>query len=412
MNGICETCCDFTAPNKCASFPNTDKSPSGSCYLWSEKDRKTVVDLGDMFCGPAGQAMQDITKDLHETVVPNRLWLVPPVNTNAVNLVTPHPTWNIIDATKLEAYMECPRKFFYKHVLGWEREFTSHDLVFGQAWHLAMEYLFLNGYGIDQIRGAHELFRNHYERYFPIEVQGELEPKSSSGAHLGLTYYCARYGGEDALLSVLYTEIAGTITVLNGRILHFRMDTIVNDSSKGICSIEHKTTKSLERQFQQKWILHQQPNLYTHVLYCLFPPEEVYGVIINGTALYKQGPRTKKPPADFLRVPCRRTPEMMNAWIHNLDRWLDDMDRDFDLLMRTPDSQDHLSAFKQNTTNCDKYWGCAYHDFCIGWANPIQYCEDVPSGFVKRFWNPAEPEDMPAPKYEFVDGKLVKRETV
>lgn len=411
MNGTCETCCDFTQPSSCASFPNTDKSPSGSCYLWSGKERKTVIDLTSMFGIPE---LPDLVKfsDIQsrtneafaESVIPH---------TNSVNLVIPHPTWEIIDATKLEAYMECPRKFFYKHVLGWEPEFTSHDLIFGQAWHLAMEYLFLHGYGIEQIRSAHELFRNHYERYFPIEVQAELEPKSSAGALLALTYYCARYGGEDSLLKVLYTEIAGRITVLNGRILHFRMDTIVEDTQCGVSrikSMEHKTTKSLERQFQQKWILHQQPNLYNHVLYCLFPPEDVYGVVINGTALYKQGPRTKKPPADFLRVPCRRTPDMMNAWINNLDRWLDDMDRDFDLLMRTPDSQDFMSAFKQNTTNCDKYWGCTFHDFCIGWANPVQYCADVPSGFVKRFWNPAEPEDMPAPKYEFVDGKLIRKE--
>ena len=395
----CSTCCDFRPPNRCISFPKLDKSPNGRCWLWSTEDHKTVLNATDLFgldnVIPLPSPPAAIRPNYH--IAP-------------VNMVEPHETWNIIDATKLETFMECPRRFFYKYVLGWEREAQSHDLMFGQAWHLAMEHLLLNGYGIDQIRRAHELFSNHYEKYFPIEVQGELEPKSSAGALLALTYYCSRYGAEDSLLEVLYTEIAGSITVLNGRILHFRMDTIIRDPQRGVCSLEHKTTKSLERQFQDKWSLHMQPNLYTHVLYCLFPIDSVYGVIINGTALYKQGPRTKKPPADFLRVPCRRTPEMMNAWIHNLDRWLDDLYAEYDLLMSTSDSADFMSAFKQNTTNCTQYWGCQFHDFCIGWANPVQYCSDVPTGFIQRFWNPSKPEDAPAPKYEFCDGKLIKKE--
>lgn len=401
MDKTCETCYNFIPPNKCSFFVNTDKSPSGYCYLWNgdgdgDRENTVVVDLSDIMTTENLITIKSIVEHT--------------LNSNGVNFVTPHPTWSIVDATKLETFMDCPRRFFYKYVLGWEREFASHDLIFGQAWHLAMEYIILHGYGIDQIRRAHELFRNHYERYFPIEVQSELEPKSSAGALLALTYYCARWGAEDEQLKVLYTEIAGSITVLNGRILHFRMDTIVEDPQRGICSLEHKTTKTLERVFQDKWLLHMQPNLYNHVLYCLFPPEDVYGVIINGTALYKQGPRTKKPPADFLRVPCRRTPQMMNVWIHNLDRILEDLEREFNLLTNTSDSQDHMSAFQQRTTNCTQYWGCAYQDFCIGWANPVQYCGDVPAGFVKRFWNPAEPEDMPAPKYEYVDGKLIKKE--
>lgn len=398
---ICKNCCDFRTPNRCISYPKTDHSPNGTCFLWSDHDKlkddkSHIVSASELFGLSNVFPLPIDTK-------PN--YLIAPVN-----MVEPHETWGIVDATKLETFLECPRRFFYKYVLGWEPEFTNHDLVFGQAWHIAMEYLLLNGYGSEQVMEAHRLFSNHYEKYFPIEVQSELEPKTSSNALLALTYYCARYGVEDSLFTVLYTEIAGSITVLNGRIIYFRMDTVIDDPQHGICSLEHKTAKSLERTFQDKWLLHNQPNLYTHVLYCMFPVDSVHGVIINGTALYKQGPRTKKPPAEFLRVPCRRTPEMMNVWIHNLDRWLDDLYNEYDLLMSTKDSDDFMSAFKQNTTNCTQYWGCRYKDFCVGWANPVQYCNDVPSGFVKRYWNPSKPEDTPPPKYEFVDGKLLKKE--
>lgn len=320
--------------------------------------------------------------------------------------VLPHPTWNICDASKMEEYMRCPRKFFFRYVLGWDSEYRSHDLDFGTAWHIAMEHLLLNGYTRDQIIEAHRLFCNFYEYYWPIESQTELEPKSSSGALLGLTYYTAEYSTDH--FEVLYTEVAGSITVLNNRVMHFRMDSI-NRDDRGIFSLEHKTARSLERQWQDQWSLHNQPNLYSHVLYCLFPNEPVYGVILNGTALYKQGPRTKNPPAKFLRVPCKRTPEMMEAWLINLDNWLNDLERDYNRLSSCSDSDVVLNAFRQNPTSCTDFWGCRYRDFCIGWANPLQHCQDVPSGFVERWWNPAKPdEDRPAPKYQIQDGIITK----
>lgn len=437
MEKSCSTCCDYVPPKSCKSFPKADKSPSGRCYLWSDTERqmKDAFNMDRLFgqtitipplkadvsesiidaVRNSDNAIQDaiggvLSNSSFNNVFPLPVPSVPNYHIAPVNMIEPHETWNIIDSTKLETFKECPRMFFYKYVLGWEPEFTSHDLVFGQAWHIAMEYLLLHGYGMEQVINAHELFATHYERHFPIEVQGDLEPKSSAGALLALTHYAARYGAEDSLLRVHYTEIAGTISVLKGRILHFRMDTVAEDQQHGVFSLEHKTTKTLERTFVDKWSLHNQPNLYTHVLYCLFPTDSVYGVIINGTALYKQGPRTKKPPAEFKRVPCRRTPEMMNVWIHNLDRWLDDLYDEYNRLMSTEDSADFMSAFKQNDASCTHYWGCQYHDFCIGWANPVQYCNDVPSGFVKRYWDPSNPEDSPAPKYEFHDGKLIKKE--
>jgi hypothetical protein len=101
---------------------------------------------------------------------------------------------------------------------------------------------------------------------------------------------------------------------------------------------------------------------------------------------------------------------MVNAWIHNLDRVLDDLFHEYLLLSQSSDSDDCMSAFQQRTTSCTDYWGCRYHDFCIGWANPLRYCDDVPSGFAQRFWNPANPTDKPAPKYEFKDGVLAKKD--
>lgn len=100
---------------------------------------------------------------------------------------------------------------------------------------------------------------------------------------------------------------------------------------------------------------------------------------------------------------------MMEAWLINLDNWLNDLARDYDKLSSCSDSDVVLNAFRQNPTSCTDFWGCRYRDFCVGWANPLQHCQDVPSGFVERWWNPAKPdEDRPAPKYQIHDGIITK----
>ena len=48
-------------------------------------------------------------------------------------------TDNFIDNTKVVAYKECPRKFFLRHVMHWRGEGTALPLVFGGAWHAAMD---------------------------------------------------------------------------------------------------------------------------------------------------------------------------------------------------------------------------------------------------------------------------------
>ena len=60
--------------------------------------------------------------------------------------IKPHETWDIHDASKIQAYMACPRAYFYRYVLGWETEEKNIHFIFGEGWHRAMEHLLINGY--------------------------------------------------------------------------------------------------------------------------------------------------------------------------------------------------------------------------------------------------------------------------
>jgi hypothetical protein len=279
--------------------------------------------------------------------------------------------------------MSCPRQFFYEYVLGWRSEFPNIHLEFGSAWHLAMEHLIIAGYSDSAIRTAYELFTAYYRQFFPEIMDDENHPKVPAMAFLALVRYVEEYKRD--VFTPLYTEIAGSVSLTNTQTLHFKMDSIL-DTPDGIKSREHKTGSQLSRTWVDQWMLKMQTGVYNHVLYCLFPAERVWGVEINGTIFSKKN-------VQFQRVPARRSLPGMESWYWNAVDWIDSMDREFSRLMSAKEGDTVLRAFPMNTENCTKYFGCSFHDFCQAWPNPLQRCQEVPTGFKIEYWNPLEEEE-------------------
>lgn len=46
-----------------------------------------------------------------------------------------------LSASSLNAFLQCPRRFFYAHELGWKPETEASALTFGRAWHSFLEYI-------------------------------------------------------------------------------------------------------------------------------------------------------------------------------------------------------------------------------------------------------------------------------
>jgi len=296
-------------------------------------------------------------------------------------------TWNIHDASKLNEYLECPRKYFYHYVLGWVSDKPNNDLVFGASWHKAMEYLLLNGYELRSVAEAADLFIGLYRKDFPEESDELFVPKTPSNAIEALSIYTNEYRNDHSEFEVLYTEISGTVPLAEDVIMHFRMDNILKkikpEDGRSIFSLEHKTSgKGKSRQWEDQWILSEQIGTYTHVIHCLYPPEEVLGIKMNGAFFLK----TK---LDFARMPCYRNRESMQVWLWNTLLWIDAIRWNFDALSECNDSEDVLMAFPMNPQSCTKYWGCAFHDFCIAWPNPLRRCDHPPIGFKQEFWDPS-----------------------
>lgn len=306
--------------------------------------------------------------------------------------LTPHPTWEITDSTKLKRYQECARAYFFEYCLGWRSDRPANDLAFGGAWAKAMEVLRNYGFSNDAIILAYEAFLTHYRSEGFAEEEDELfAPKTPARALGALAEYVEKWADDLRQLEVLHAEVAGSVSVGKNRVIHFKMDSILRSEKLGYLSHEDKTTKQINRQWQDQWPLSVQVGTYSHVLYCLYPEDEVFGVIINGTAFKAVKGTRGAALFDFARISCRQDINQMEAWLAETNLWLDDLERDFEMLSVCEPDDQLMLAFKRNTQSCTKYRGCPYHAFCCARTNPLTLVEQgVPVGFKVEFWDPSE----------------------
>jgi hypothetical protein len=309
-------------------------------------------------------------------------------------MITEHPTHSIFDSSKLDTWYDCPRQFFYRYVLGWTVDRPAHDLYFGNAWHIAREYQLLHGY--EDVSGAYTAFINFYRKEFPQETDEIYCPKDPTGVAMALTKFADERRSDLRDNEVLFTETSGTVPITqDGKVLHYRMDSVVRNRSTGkIFSWDHKSAKSFGRTWEDKFYLSVQAGTYTHCLYCLYPIEEVIGIEFCGTAFQylKRGSKTSSQGyrIEFCRVPAWKTPDQMNVWLWNTVTQVNNIEREMDKLSHCSHNDSVMQCFPLNPNSCTKYWGCAYHDYCLSWSNPLRSCDEPPLGFRTEWWNPSD----------------------
>ena len=297
---------------------------------------------------------------------------------------------NKIDSSKLKDFKSCPRKFFYTHVLGWRSQTPNIHLVFGSAWHEAMEHLLLHGYSDTEVLRAFDKFLACYRKDLPPETDGMFKAKTVDAAFWTLSQYVNFPDHQRDLETheVLHTEIAGSVAVDENRSLYFRQDAILkNRKTEKIRSREHKTG-SRTWMWEEQWLLSGQIGTYNHVLYCLFPRESVEGVEMNGSFfLNRKSP--PKPEDIFRRILIRKNKSQMQTWLDNTRYYLWEIDREYQLLKNAKEGDPTLFAFPLRDTSCLDYGRvCEFHDFCMAWPNPLQKCFEPPMGFKEEFWDP------------------------
>ena len=315
-----------------------------------------------------------------------------------------HPSWDIKDSSKVDDYLRCPRYYFYHYLLGWTLDMPAHDLIFGDAFHRAREHQLLFGY--DDVAGAMDAFMATYRKEFEPESDAIYLPKTPAAILNALIQFAQLHSLDlinNEVVSIngqKMTEISGTVPVDDHRVLHYRMDSIMQRLEDGmIFSWDHKTTSGKwihDTRWDEDLHLSIQNGTYTHCLYCMFPVEQVLGVefVKTGFEFLSKGSANRSAGyhATTRKIPAFKSPDQMNTWLWNVNVRLDDIERDMDRLTHCTESDEVLMSFPLNPKSCTSYRGCEFHDFCLTWQNPLRRCYEPPIGFIERYWNPAERE--------------------
>lgn len=299
-----------------------------------------------------------------------------------------HPSWFILDSSKIEDYISCPRYYFYRNILGWRKEAENKDLIFGLSWHEAQRILLVMGYNQDAINEGYLLAEAIYRDAFPNpETDIERIPKIPAAIYAALPKYIEQFKNDKE--EVLYTEITGSVPIANNKLLRFKMDSILKDD-RGHLSRDHKTGSQNSSSWRDGFKCKFQFGTYQHVLHCLY--KDVWGIEVNGAVF------TKSKGVEYVRVPVRRTVEMMEVWLHSANYWYDRIMADIDYLITTADKYERfdnvMGCFMQHTNNCTIYGACQFMDFCLCWPNPLtQDLSIPPEGFREEYWDPRTLEE-------------------
>ncbi len=304
-----------------------------------------------------------------------------------------HPSWEILDSSKIQDFQDCPRKFFFSHLLGWRQEEKNIHLTFGTAWHEGMEAFADHrrdpdvepGYPLHVVAEAADRFLKSFESEYGTDVSNDASfgAKSRSNGVLALEQYAKAWDRDK--FTTLYTEIAGSVPISDSRLIHFKLDTVISDDY--VWSLEHKTSGRNTEAWRGKWGIMTQIGTYTHVVRCIAPEEMVKGVQVNGAFIYKSQKN------DFLRLPIVKSNEMMMMWLWETNHWVDLIYWNLEQLQESDPEEPVMRCFPINATSCGKF-GCSYPGICESWNNPLRHCSNVPLGYEKRFWDPREREEV------------------
>ena len=305
------------------------------------------------------------------------------------------PGWpevvTVIDSTKLSTYVECPRKFYYAYVLGWQPSYESNHLIFGQAWHEALARLIASeDYSPESVERAFtEGFLPVYRAKFPSSTDEVFWPKTPERAEAALLAWSRQWQHDPRDFEVLEIETCSTVDVnlhssAVARPLYVKLDTVLRDSSEWVRVLEHKTCSRLG---EKRWELTNQINAYLLWAYLKYGTET--GLVIDEAAFLKVKGNRGGQKFGFARTPVERSALQLLAWADEANEWLTRIERDFEAYyLETPESASMRAFPRCGGTACGSFSGCPYTCLCSEWTNPRRNTASPPIGFVERHWDP------------------------
>jgi len=321
------------------------------------------------------------------------------------------------DNTRLSEFKRCPRKFYFRHVRDLIPEGASAvPLVFGSAWHNAMDTLWGDFAGAQgQNLTPSQVGEHAYEAFMEKWIEEGLPPMEELTGILSMKLkdldddqrqYAMRnpmtakemlyeYAEErqsfltskDFSLISIEQPFAVPLDPSDDTLFYVgRMDKVFR--WRGDVYIgEHKTTSAykLGGPFRPAFLESFSPDAqidgYLHAGHMLYG-EELKGVWVDAALVHKTVHN------GFKFIPIERQTAQLDAWLWEVRNWVDLVEGNASALGGS--QEPYMASYAKNTNSCwDFNKSCEYMYLCKMWANPERR-DEVPMGYKKEHWSPYE----------------------
>lgn len=288
----------------------------------------------------------------------------------------------ILDSTKIQCYMRCPRKYLFNYVFNWQLDGVNINFVFGGAWHAAMQ-LFYKERSSDKA-DMYNVFLKEWRNGIDEEDDYAYSRyKNPQTALLGISAYYDQFDNERSEISVIGTEITGKMVIDSYEIV-YKMDGLVErDGEIGV--LEHKSSVVQKKKNELYWPLSYQVN--TYLMAALEATNNRLPVSLWGNFSYFSPKKV-----EIERRYHKASEQQGLVWYHQTTDALGRMFDDYHLLSIS-ESLEVLPAFLPNPTACADYSGCAYTRYCNYMHNPLHYLDKRPIELIVKEWNPLAEEE-------------------
>lgn len=294
-----------------------------------------------------------------------------------------------LDNTALQAYLACPREYFLAMIQHMRSSGRSPALVFGSAWHKALETHYKSGGDRDLVQLATQL---SWEGHDSADDYRTLKR-----VLLDYDKYSKKFLQDDIASTVGWPDhpiIEVSTNAMGSSLLHpwaGKIDRIVEVG--GLLYVEdHKTTSRLDKNYFTQFKLSYQMKGYTYLAQQLLPGEKIVGVRINLSHVLTAKTEFHRQLFTFSKGEIDEWTKVTNAWMSRLGR---DIETYNEAIARGLDSWDAINlAFPAHfgDNGCSRKFGmCQYHQACsVGTRIRDQMLE---RDFEIRPWNPLEADD-------------------
>lgn len=298
------------------------------------------------------------------------------------------------DNSILSDFKKCMRLGYYRHVRGWQPAGMHTALVFGRAWHAAMDVVWRaactpDGHLQDDPFKAFlaEWYACGATYPIPQAAAKFWGARTPDVAKLMLEAYVKQRG--KLLRTLTLVECEGRFRVpLHGGVNYVgRRDKVVRTEAGDLILVEHKTTAlGSKNGFRDDWLesWHNKAQLDGY----RFSYPGLQAVWVDAALVH---PAVRR----FEFIPVRQDHNRAQAWLWETRYWVDQVNehwarlgQDEEGLGRGKTGHFFLPAFPKNDEACIQYNRlCPYFHTCKNVANP-EAMRDPPRGMKVEFWEP------------------------